>query len=80
MKGGREADNAMGRAVSCICTGCPSYTECMRAGEQQWFCRNGSSEDCMFDRKGCSCPSCPARPDQPAGPAYFCARGPPGAR
>ena len=60
--------------AGCICESCFSYTECMRADGIRRFCTRGPTPDCMFDRKGCSCPSCPDNPHPAA--AYFCARDP----
>lgn len=60
----------------CICEPCPSYTECMRAGAELLFCVTGKSADCMFDKKGCICPTCPVKPLLGLKKAYFCIRGP----
>jgi hypothetical protein len=59
----------------CICEPCPSYTECMRAGSELLFCIAGTSSNCMFDKKGCRCPTCPARPFPDLKKAYYCIQG-----
>jgi hypothetical protein len=59
----------------CACDPCPSYNECMRAGGQLLFCREGRSKDCVFDPKGCLCPSCPVARRLGLKKAYFCIRG-----
>ncbi|MDD1694640.1 MAG: DUF2769 domain-containing protein [Methanoregula sp.] len=59
----------------CICGPCPSYTECMRAGEELLFCVAGKSPDCIFEKKGCLCPTCPVTQVLGLKKAYYCIRG-----
>lgn len=59
----------------CICGTCPSYTECMRASEELLFCVTGKSPDCIFEKKGCLCPSCPVTKILGLKKAYYCVRG-----
>jgi len=59
----------------CICGECPSYTECMRAAEELLFCLAGKSPDCIFEKKGCLCPSCPVTKILGLKKAYYCIRG-----
>ncbi len=59
----------------CICGPCPSYTECMRAGSELLFCVTGKSQDCMFEKKGCICPTCPVRAVLGLKKAYYCIKG-----
>ncbi|HUH78595.1 MAG TPA: DUF2769 domain-containing protein [Methanoregula sp.] len=59
----------------CRCGPCPSYTECMRSGEELVFCLAGRSPDCMFDKRGCLCPACPVQSALGFRKAYYCARG-----
>ena len=59
----------------CICEPCPSYTECMRAENQLLFCMTGKSPDCIFERKGCICPTCPVRAVLGLKKAYYCIKG-----
>jgi hypothetical protein len=59
----------------CICGPCPSYTECMRAGEELHFCLTGKSPDCIFEKKGCLCPTCPVTKALGLKKAYYCIRG-----
>jgi hypothetical protein len=59
----------------CICEPCPSYTECMRAGNERLFCVTGKSADCIFEKKGCICPGCPVKPLLGLKKAYYCIKG-----
>jgi Protein of unknown function (DUF2769) len=59
----------------CICGPCPSYTECMRAEDQLLFCMTGKSPDCIFEKKGCICPTCPVRAVLGLKKAYYCIKG-----
>lgn len=59
----------------CICGSCPSYNECMRAGVELLFCIVGKSPDCIFEKKGCICPSCPVTKILGLKKAYYCIRG-----
>jgi hypothetical protein len=43
----------------CICEPCPTYNECMRAGNELLFCIVGKAPACTFEKKGCICPTCP---------------------
>ena len=61
--------------AKCICDPCPTYNECMRAGDELLFCITGKSPTCTFDKKGCVCPICPVRPILGLKKAYFCIRG-----
>ncbi|WP_394339455.1 DUF2769 domain-containing protein [Methanoregula sp.] len=58
-----------------MCGPCPSYNECMRAGEELLFCVVGKSADCVFEKKGCICPSCPVTRALGLKKAYYCIRG-----
>jgi len=59
----------------CICEPCPSYTECMRGGNELLFCVTGKSAGCIFDKKGCICPSCPVKTILGLKKAYYCIKG-----
>ena len=59
----------------CICEPCPSYTECMRGGNELLFCVTGKSADCIFEKKGCICPSCPVKSILGLKKAYYCIKG-----
>jgi hypothetical protein len=59
----------------CICEPCPSYTECMRAGNEMLFCVTGKSADCIFEKKGCICPGCPVKPILVLMKDYYCIKG-----
>jgi hypothetical protein len=59
----------------CICEPCPTYNECMRAGDELLFCVVGKSPTCTFDKKGCLCPTCPVTPILGLKKAYYCIRG-----
>lgn len=59
----------------CICGPCPSYTECMRAAGELLFCVTGRSPDCIFEKKGCICPTCPVWTALGLKKAYYCIKG-----
>jgi hypothetical protein len=59
----------------CICEPCPSYTECMRAGSELLFCVTKKSPDCIFEKRGCICPTCPVRAILDLKKAYYCIKG-----
>jgi hypothetical protein len=59
----------------CICEPCPSYTECMRVGNELLFCVTGKSADCIFEKKGCICPGCPVKTILGLKKAYYCIKG-----
>ena len=59
----------------CICEPCPSYTECMRVGDELLFCMTGKSADCIFEKKGCICPTCPVTYVLCLKKVYYCIKG-----
>lgn len=59
----------------CICEPCPSYTECMRVGNELLFCVTGKSADCKFEKQGCLCPTCPVTAILGLKKAYYCIKG-----
>jgi len=61
--------------AKCICRPCPTYNECMRAGDELLFCVTGKSLTCTFDKKVCLCPSCPVKSILKLSKAYYCIRG-----
>jgi len=61
--------------TKCICRPCPTYNECMRAGDELLFCVTGKSLNCTFDKKVCLCPNCPIKPILNLTKAYYCIRG-----
>nr|WP_320160614.1 DUF2769 domain-containing protein [uncultured Methanoregula sp.] len=65
----------IGKRGGCICEPCPSYSECLRANDEFMFCVRGKTPNCMFDLKGCSCPTCPVHPTDKTLTTYFCAGG-----
>ena len=62
----------------CICEPCPTYNECMRAGDELLFCLTGTSPECTFEKKGCTCPACPVFLALGLRKAYYCIKGPEG--
>jgi hypothetical protein len=70
----KNSTNDENRA-KCICRPCPTYNECMRAGDELLFCVTGKSLTCTFDKKVCLCPSCPVKPILKLSKAYYCIRG-----
>lgn len=61
--------------TQCICEPCPTYNECMRAGESLLFCIVGKAEHCTFEKKGCLCPSCPVTKTLGLDKSYYCIKG-----
>ncbi len=61
--------------AKCICEPCPTFNECMRAGNERLFCVTGKSLTCTFDKKGCLCPNCPVRLILGLSKSYYCIRG-----
>jgi hypothetical protein len=59
----------------CICEPCPTYNECMRAGDELLFCVVGKAPACTFEKKGCICPTCPVWKSLNLKKAYYCIRG-----
>ena len=39
------------------------------------FCVTGKSQDYIFEKKGCICPTCPVRATLGLKKAYYCIRG-----
>jgi hypothetical protein len=70
-----DKNNTMEYRGKCICEPCPTYNECMRAGDELLFCVTGKSPTCTFDKKGCVCPTCPLKPVLGLKKAYYCIRG-----
>ena len=58
----------------CICTGCPSYTECMKDKIQELFCAKGKT-DCEPTRNGCLCGACPVASENRLDKMYYCQIG-----
>lgn len=57
----------------CICSGCPSWTEC---GEKGGFCLSAiGKSSCITDQKGCICPKCPVTDEMGLKHQYYCTRG-----
>jgi len=75
--GGADTGKDRGR---CICEPCPTYNECMRAGDELLFCLTGRSPECTFGKKGCSCPACPVHAALGLKNDFYCIRGPGGER
>jgi len=59
----------------CLCEPCPTYNECMRAGDELLFCVVGKAPACTFEKKGCICPTCPVWKSLNLKKAYYCIRG-----
>ena len=57
----------------CICSGCPSWTEC---GEEGGFCLSAiGKSSCIIDQKGCICSRCPVTGEMGLEHDYYCTRG-----
>jgi hypothetical protein len=69
----KVADNAenMGK---CICSGCPSYNDCMRDGKLGLFCAKGKA-DCEITKNGCLCGACPVASEYRLDKMYYCITG-----
>ncbi|KUG07911.1 hypothetical protein ASZ90_016708 [hydrocarbon metagenome] len=58
----------------CICSGCPTYTSCMKEKNELLFCSTGKSA-CAVEMKACICPTCPVTNMMGLSHAYYCAKG-----
>ena len=57
----------------CVCSGCPSWTEC---GERGGFCLSAiGKSSCITEQKGCTCPGCPVTGEMGLKHEYYCTRG-----
>lgn len=57
----------------CICSRCPSWTEC---GEKGGFCfPTIGKSSCITDEKGCICPACPVADEMSLKNDYYCTKG-----
>jgi len=70
-----RADMITGQKERCICSGCPTYNECMREKGELLYCLVGRSPMCTFEKKGCICPMCPVKDTAGLQKAYHCIRG-----
>jgi hypothetical protein len=59
----------------CVCSGCPTFNECMREKGELLYCLVGRSPTCTFEKKGCICPTCPVKDVAGLRKAYYCIRG-----
>jgi hypothetical protein len=69
---GRSGDEERDR---CVCSGCPTYNECMREKNELIYCIAGRSPTCAFEKRGCICPTCPVKVALGLSSAYYCIRG-----
>jgi hypothetical protein len=58
----------------CICGGCPSYDECMKAKPEALYCAGNRSE-CEVERNGCLCGACPLASEYSLDKMYYCVTG-----
>lgn len=62
----------------CICSGCPSYKDCSKAGgkKELGFCfKTPSKSSCINQERGCMCGACPAKQKFSLKNFYFCIEG-----
>jgi hypothetical protein len=59
----------------CVCSGCPTYNECMREKSELCYCILGRSPTCAFEKKGCICPTCPLKVTLGLSKSYYCIKG-----
>lgn len=64
-----------GMRGSCICPGCPTYTNCAKNAREILFCVTGKSFMCIPAEKGCKCPDCPITTEMGLKYQSFCTRG-----
>jgi hypothetical protein len=58
----------------CLCSGCPTYFDCMRETMEALFCLTDKST-CTITKKACICPTCPVTPLMGLSHGYDCASG-----
>ncbi len=58
-------------AQKCICSGCPTYNECMAQGGKVLYCARGKP-GCEIDSAGCICGECPVAGDYALTDLYYC--------
>jgi len=58
-------------ADKCLCPGCPTYKECMKAEHTALYCARGTT-DCVPVREGCICPGCPVYQANGLTRQYWC--------
>ncbi|HOB18070.1 MAG TPA: DUF2769 domain-containing protein [Candidatus Methanoculleus thermohydrogenotrophicum] len=62
--------------AKCICTNCPTFTECAKNLEQGFFCFTGMSIICISHEVRCLCPTCPVPLETGLlHTAFYCTRG-----
>ena len=59
----------------CICSDCPTYTECAKKADESFFCYIGGSFICISEENECLCPSCPITIEVGLTHNFFCTRG-----
>jgi len=60
----------------CVCSGCPTYTNCAKNNQEELFCAVGKSFLCVSDEKGCLCPTaCPVAKSIGLKNKSYCTRG-----
>lgn len=60
--------------LKCLCTGCPTYNDCMKEKMEGLFCARDKT-DCDFDKQGCLCGECPVAGDYQLSGMYYCETG-----
>ncbi|MFA6295779.1 MAG: DUF2769 domain-containing protein [Patescibacteria group bacterium] len=60
--------------AKCICTGCPTYIDCMKEKNQKLFCAVGKTE-CNPKKQGCICGECPVASQYGLKKLYYCING-----
>lgn len=70
-----QATTTVKQEDRCVCGRCPTYNECMREKGEIFYCINGRSPVCTFDKKECICPTCPVKFSLALRKTYYCIRG-----
>ena len=69
-----KVPNTSENKEKCICSGCPTYNDCMTKKDQKLFCSAGKTE-CQLKKQGCICGECPISSEFQLHDWYFCEKG-----
>lgn len=67
-------ENSDANAGSCLCPGCPTYSDCPRSAGERLFCSRGKTR-CGLVENGCLCGECPVWSDNELSGFYYCLEG-----
>lgn len=66
-----KVPNTEKNANRCLCSGCPTYNECMRTNNEHLYCSRGNTE-CIFDEVSCLCGQCLVWKEYGIKSFYYC--------